>query len=78
MEFCVNRSIQDCKDLVIDGVGVVPRILKNSFKDGVISSISKEIVKLQDVKSDFMKALEHTDELISLFKVNLDEEKKYQ
>ncbi len=76
MEFCVNRSIQDCKDLVIDGIGVVPRILKNSFKDGVIPSISKEIVKLQDVKSDLKKVLEHTDELISLFKVNIDDSVK--
>lgn len=72
MEFCINRTLRDCKDLFDQGVSIIPSFLSDSLKYGVVSSVSRELVKLQDVQSSLKNTLSHTEEIIELFKVTMD------
>lgn len=72
LEFCIYRTINDCKNLLVDGGKIIPSFLSNSIKYGVIPSVSKEIFNFREIQSDLRKTLEHTEEIIELFKVTVD------
>lgn len=72
LEFCIYRTINDCKNLLVDGGKIIPSFLSNSIKYGVIPSVSKEIFNFREIQFDLRKTLEHTEEIIELFKVTVD------
>ena len=72
LEFCIKRALKDCKDLAMNSFDIVPNLISNSFKYGIVSGISKEMIKLQDIYSSLKEVTSHTEEMIDLVKASLN------
>lgn len=65
VEFLLKRSLNDCKDLVIDGISIVPKVLTSVFEQGIISTFS-EFITHQPLEQTAKNSLDHLKEAIDL------------
>ena len=66
MEFLIKRSLNDCKEIVIDSLHIAPKALENCSKYGVINTIHK--VSNNKMKMDIKDSLENLKEMCNLIK----------
>ncbi len=70
MEYFINRSFEDCKELVTDGIMLVPKLFVNTLKYGVVNGFTKEVSEVMKVRSKLKDALNHCDEIIDMVNIN--------
>lgn len=73
MEFLVKRSLNDCKDIVVDGLHKVPEVIESTLENGILHTITK-VTRSSEIRMDVRKSLENLKEMLDLLKLSyLDE-----
>ncbi len=72
-EFLIKRSLNDCKDLVIDGLNVAPKVLENISQYGLVNTIVK-VTTNTEIKKDVIRSLEDLKEMLDLIKLSCSDE----
>lgn len=68
LEYFINRSIDDCKNILESGLSFGPKVLMNTCKYGPVKALSKEAGDILNFQNNLRNALEHTDEIVSILK----------
>lgn len=68
LEYFINRSIEDCRDILTSGLMFGPKVLMNTYKYGPKKALAKEAGDILNFQSSLKNALEHTDEIVSILK----------
>lgn len=66
IEYFINRSIDDCKNLMGSGLSLGPKLIQNTVKYGIVKGVSKEIMEVMRIRSDLKEVLDHCDEIINV------------
>ncbi len=69
MEFFIQRSMNDCKKILADGIHFVPKTINHTLKYGIASTLA-EIFTNSELKRDAIKSLEHVKEVLEIAKNN--------
>lgn len=67
MEFLIKRSLTDCKEIMADGLRIVPETLENISQYGLISAFAK-VTTSSKVRKDVENSLENLREALDLVK----------
>lgn len=70
IEYFINRSLEDCKEIVSDVVMIGPKMLNNTLRVGPVQAISSGINDVIKLRSSLKVALTHCDEIIE--DINID------
>ena len=77
IEFMIKRSIDNCKDIVIDSLYIGPKTLENTLKYGLVNTIAKELTD-GSLKKDLRKSTEDLKEMLDLVKLSYGNEMPFQ
>lgn len=67
IEFLIQRSVDDCLNIIEDGIHFTPEIIKNTLEHGLINTIAK-ITTENKINKDIHKTVENLKETIDLIK----------
>ncbi len=65
VEFLIKRSLNDCKDLIIDGISSTPKYIENTIQNGFVNTIAKASSDVK-INTDLRKTLENFKEILEL------------
>ena len=68
VEFMLKRSLNDCKNIALDGLDITPMILSNTLEYGVINTIAKAVSN-NTLRQDIIKSLDNLKEMLELAKI---------
>lgn len=66
VDFYVNRSMNDVKEVMTKGISIFPNFLKTALEKGFAKSISDQVVSLCDLGKDINLSMNHFEEVLSL------------
>lgn len=67
IEFFINRSCKDCKNLIVHSVKVAPIILKRVFQNGIANGLTEEANNIEMLHSNLTMTLNNFREMLTLF-----------
>lgn len=67
-EYFVDRTVNDFKDIVKSGIDIVPGLIRNTLKDGVVKGLSTELVNLDALGKKIQKTVDNCKETLEYFK----------
>ncbi len=73
IEFLLKRSLNDCKEIAIDSLSIVPKMIENIPQYGLMNTIAK-VTSNRVLKKDVKKTLENLQEILVLVKMTYSEE----
>ncbi len=65
VEFLIKRSLNDCKDLIMDGISSTPEYIENTIQNGFVNTIAKASSDVK-INTDLRKTLENFKEILEL------------
>ncbi len=73
MEFLIKRSLNDCKELITDGIDLTPKYIKNTLTNGIINTMA-EIASDTKIRKDLKELLGNFKETLKLIEVAYGDE----
>lgn len=70
LEFLLNRSVCDCKEVLKEGVKIPSKIILNTLQHGVVNTISK-LLSNQSLNQNIKESLDHLDEMVGIMNSSL-------
>lgn len=67
-EYFVNRTVEDFKDIVKKSIDIVPGLIRNTLKDGVVKGLSTELVNLDLLGKKIIRTVDNCKETLEYFK----------
>ena len=68
IEYFIRLGIEDSKKLTLKGVKLTPKLLENTCKYGIVNGVAKEVVAIEEMKSDLKLMLEHYEDALNVLK----------
>lgn len=63
IEFYVDRTMKDIKDITHTSVNLLPTFIENTFKDGLTKGISEHFIAISELHNKMGNALKHFEEV---------------
>lgn len=73
IEFMIKRSLNDYKDIVIDGLNIAPDAIENTLQYGFINTIAN-VTSNSDLGNDIKDSIENLKEVLDLIKFSYFDE----
>ncbi len=73
VEYLIKRSLKDCKELIVDGINLVPKYIENTLENGIINTVAK-VCSDTKMRDNLKSSLLNFKETLELIKVTYGEE----
>ncbi len=69
VEFFVNRSLADCRELIVGGAECLPTIMSAAMTGGIGNGVGAGVTALGEMRGKMRRALKNFDEALELMKI---------
>lgn len=78
IEFCIRKSLEETKNIVISSIKIAPKFLKNTCRYGLVKGIAKEVSKHEEFYHQTKQLLENYKEILEMIQPIDNNEEKAQ
>lgn len=68
IEYFINRSVDDCKNIIESGITLGPKLISNTLKYGFVKGLSEETMEVIKLRDYLKETLNHYEEIIDTIK----------
>ncbi len=68
IEYFIRLGMMDSKRLAVKGIKLTPKLLENTCKYGIVNGMAKEVIAIEEIKSDLKLMLEHYEDALNVLK----------
>lgn len=68
VEFYVHRTITDIKELTDAGITFLPKLVQNTFKEGLAKSLANQVLEISTIQKKVSDSFQHFEEVLQFMK----------